>query len=219
MKLSYRFIVLLPICALLFLLSSCFGLKLEINLNQNGSGTLELEYQVSKSLEALGRLDGNERWNTIPVGRADFMRSMERLPGMKLLSISSKESIKDITINAKMEFANLEALKTFLDAGGRLSSFSGNASSGKIELTLNDGNGKLNPALGQLIKEIPESYSVYIGMNFPNEGGLKVNNNQGYALAEMPGSEIKASGKKVSCSFPLSSILSSAEGIIIELVW
>ena len=203
----------------LVLLTSCFGVNADITLNQNGSGTITLEYHISKSLDSLGRLDGNERWNTIPVGRADFERTLDRLPEMKLLSFSSGEDGKNLIITAKMEFANPQGLLAFLDAAGRRSSFSGNARSGRMILTLNEGAGRRNDGLDRLIASISESYSVKMSMAFPGEGSLVLSNSQGKPLGTIPGSEIRAEGKKVSCSFPLYEVLASAEGINVEFRW
>jgi len=212
-------ILLFALCSLLFSISSCIGVSVDISLNQNGSGNVALEYQISKALDALGRLDGNERWNTIPVGRADFERTMDRLPGMKLTSFSSKEDRNDLIINAKMEFEDLNSLMSFIDTSGLRSSFSGDAHSGRIVLVLSDAKFKSTAALGKLIAEISESYSVKTAMSFPNEGSAKITDNRGFSLDGIPGSVVYSSGKKVSCSFPLSSVLSATDGINIEFLW
>ena len=213
---SKRF--LLFIIPLVFLLSSCLGINADISLNQNGSGTITLEYRISKSLDALGRLDGNERWNTIPVGRADFERTMSRLPEMKLLSFSSREDEKDLVITVKMEFSSINGLLAFLDAGGGRSDFSGDARSGRLVLGLNEGRNQNNPALNKLIADICEPYSVKMSMSFPNEGSLNITDSQGKTAA-IPGSEIQGRGKKVSCSIPLGEVLLSSGGIKLEFSW
>ena len=210
------------ILVLLFILNSCIGVGMDITLNQNGSGTIEIEYNVSRSLDSLGKLDGNERWNTIPVGRADFMRTMDRIPGMKLLSFSSKESEKDFTVNAKMEFDDPRALMAFLDAGGRHSYFSGDASSGSLVLTLSEGKNSLqgkNDGLDRLISAISEQYQIRVSMSFPNEGSIVITNNLGISLPGLPEYEIIQSGKKVSLKLPLNAVLSSTEGIKAEFRW
>ena len=192
---------------------------MDITLNSNGSGNIALEYHISKSLDSLGKLDGNERWNTIPAGRADFERSLNRLPEMKLLSFSSKENEKDLIIAAKMEFKTIQGLLDFLDAGGRRSSFSGNEKSGRITLTLAKAAEGKSPALYKLLEEISESYSVRMAMSFPAGGNLAVTDGQGRALAPVPGTEVQASGKKVFFSFPLYEVLSSTDGINVEFSW
>jgi len=202
----------LAVCPLLFL-CSCFGMAMDIELHRNGSGILSLEYRVSKSLDSLGRLDGNERWNTIPVGRADFERTLSRLPEMKLLSFSSKDDRNDIIITAKIEFSSINGLLAFLDAGGRRSSFAGNAESGTLFLALNEGGGAGNPELLKLIEEISSSYSIKMGMKFSGEGTLSVLDNSGTPL------EAQKRGRTVSCTFPLYQVLSSSDGMNLEFKW
>ena len=219
MKKPSHNILLFVICYLLFVISSCVGASVDISLNQNGSGNAALEYQISKTLDALGRLDGNERWNTIPVGRADFERTMDRLPGIKLTSFFSKEDGNDLIINVKMEFENLNSLMSFIDANGLRSSFSGDTRSGRIFMALSDAKPKNATALESLIAEISGSYSVKMAMSFPGEGSVRIIDNRGYSLDEIPGSIIISPGKKVSCSLPLNSILSATGGVNVEFLW
>ena len=219
MKRTKTYILLFVICYLLFVISSCVGVSVDISLNQNGSGSVALEYQISKALYSLGRLDGNERWNTIPVGRADFERTMDRLSGMKLTSFSSKEDGNDLIINAKMEFKDLNSLMSFIDSSGLRSSFSGDAYSGRIFMTLNDAKPKNTIALENLIADISKSYSVKMAMGFPGEGSVKITDNRGFPLDKIPGNIIVSPGKKVSCTLPLNSILSATDGVNVEFLW
>ena len=203
----------------IFLFNSCFGASADITLNPDGSGTIALEYRISKSLDSLGRLDGNERWNTIPVGRADFERTLDRLPDMRLLSFSSREDAQDIIISARMEFSSIRGLLAFLDASGRRSSFAGDARSGSLLLTLSEGPGISSPELARLLAAVSEGYSVRFGMGFLGEASLAVSDSQGRPLAAIPGSEIRSAGRRVSAYFPLYEILASAEGINVEFNW
>ena len=192
---------------------------MDITLNQSGSGNVTVEYHVSKVLNALGKLDGNERWNTIPVGKADFERTVERLPGMKLTSFSSTEDKNDLIVKAKLEFDDLNSLMLFIDASGLRSSFSGDAHSGRILLTLSEAKTGNKAALEMLIAEISEQYSVKMAMNFPGSGSVKITDSSGLSLDDIPGSVINSSGKRVSCSLPLYSVLSAAGGINVEFRW
>ncbi|MCL2380260.1 MAG: hypothetical protein FWC64_01545 [Treponema sp.] len=201
------------------LLGSCFGLNADISLNPDGSGTIALEYRVSRSLDALGRLDGNERWNTIPVGRADFERTLDRLPQMRLVSFSSTEDERDIIVSARLEFLSVYGLLEFLDASGRRASFAGNAGSGSMVLTLSEGAALDSPELSALLAAISEGYSVGISMSFPGTGSLAVLDSQGQPLAPIPSSEIHPSGRRVSGSFPLYEVLTSAGGISLQFSW
>ena len=201
----------------IILMGSCFGLNMDITLNQNGSGTITLEYQISKSLDSLGKLDGNEKWNTIPLGKADFERTIDRLPDIKMLSFSTKENEKNIVIQTKLEFSSLNGLLAFLDASGKHSELSGNARSGRLLLTLNEGVNLTNPALEKLIADISETYQVKMSMSFPGEGSIAIKDQKGTLLSA--GKDIIAKGKKVSCAFTLAEVLSSSDGIIVEFSW
>ena len=205
--------------AVLLLLCSCFGVNADIALNANGSGTIALEYRIAQSLDSLGRLDGNERWNTIPVGRADFQRTLERLPEMRLLSFSSKDEGNNLVISARMEFSSMRGLLAFLDASGRRSSFSGDARSGSLTLTLNEGAEITSPGLAELLAHISEGYSVRIGMSLPGEGSLAIRDLQERPLPAIPGSDFVPRGRRVSCSFPLYEVLTAAGGIQLEFSW
>jgi len=216
MKHRAPYVFLLP---LLLLLSSCFGLNADITLNQNGSGIIVLEYRISKSLDSLGKLDGNERWSTIPVGRADFERTLDRLPEMKLLSFSSREDAKDLIVNAKLEFASIQGLLAFMDASGRRMSFSGDAGSGRLSLTLNEGMKNGNANLAKLIASVSDGYSVRMSVTFPGQGNLALSDSQGKALAALSGSEIHSTGKTVSFSIPLDQVLLSSDGINAVFSW
>ena len=198
-------------------MNSCFGINADITLNQNGSGTIHLEYRISKALDSLGKLDGNERWNTIPVGKADFERSMDRLPDMKLTAFSSKEDEKDVIISARMEFSSIKGLLVFLDAQGQRSAFSGDAHSGRLALTLSEGSENRNPGLAKLIADISASYFIKMSMSFSGEGTLSIVDSGGNP--QKAGNEVSAKGKKVSCSFPLNDILSSTDGITVVFNW
>jgi len=212
-------ISLTVLCSFFLVFSSCLGVSVDIAFDQRGAGDVTLEYHISKTLDALGKLDGNERWNTIPVGKADFERTIERLPGMKLTSFSSKEDKNDLIIKVKTEFGDLNSLMSFLDASGLRSSFSGDANSGRIFLILTEARAERNPVLEKLIAEISDTYSVKISMSFPNSGNARITNSRGIAITDMPGSETNSSGKKVSFSMPLSAILSAAEGVTVEFQW
>jgi len=205
----------------LFLLTSCFGIRADIVLNQNGSGTISLEYRISKALDSLGRLDGNERWNTIPVGRADFERTISRLPDMRLLSFSSSEDPTDLIISLRMEFGSMEGLLAFLDATGQSSSFRGNSVQGTLNLTLSEGREGSNPDLDSLFAQITQGYSVSFGLTVPGNANLSILNRSGGTLpANTYGiNEYINQGRRVYASFTLYDIITSTNGIVLNFNW
>jgi hypothetical protein len=107
------------VAAAALLVVSCIGSRAGITIRADGSGSLALEYRIAKSLEELGKLDGNERWLPVPAGRADLERSVRRVKGLKLASYSQKEDGDDLVISARLDFASQKALNSFLDASGQ----------------------------------------------------------------------------------------------------
>ena len=216
---SKKFMIVPLACCLL--LASCFGFSADITLNANGTGIIVLEYRISQALDALGRLDGNARWNTIPVGRADFERTLDRLPDMRLLSFSSRQDERDIIVSARMEFSSIQGLLAFLDASDQRAVFTGTPASGSLVFTLSEGtpDEPTDDTLAALIALISEGYAVALSMTFPGQGSLTLRDGQNLPLAEIPGSEINASGRRVSASFPLYEVLAAAGGINLEFRW
>jgi len=209
---------IIPILILpLLLLTSCFGVDFEIALNADGSGIITLEYRVSRAFDAIGRLDGNARWNTIPVGLSDFERSLERLPNIRLLSFAAAEDARDKIITARMEFLSIEGLLEFLDATGQRTSLSANGNENSLILTLNEGFSVSSPELALLLASVSSGYSVRLGMRFPGEGNMEVSDNQGRLIQEA--GEIERDGSRIFASFPLYQVLNAGEGMNVQFRW
>jgi hypothetical protein len=200
--------------ALLFLITSlcsCLGVQADIVLNPDNSGTVTLEYRISRYLESLGKQDGNERWLPVPTGKADFERTLERLPGIAMLSFSSKDDGKDLVITVKLRFADMDALLRFLDASGNRAVYVRENASQLLSLTLSKGGAGGNRDLADLFAKVSEGYKVSISLDLPREGTL--------TAPALEGADMRRQGKKLSCSLPLRTVLSSAEEISLDFRW
>jgi hypothetical protein len=98
------------------LLGSCAGSRSDITIRRDGSGTINLEYRISRLAESLGKQEGNEAWPPLPAAKADFERSVDRIAGLKIRSFSTKAEEKDVVHTIRMDFAHPQALLGFLDA-------------------------------------------------------------------------------------------------------
>jgi hypothetical protein len=204
---------LAAIFALLLCLSSCLAVNADIVLNADGSGTLALEYRMSLQLKTLGEQDGSERWYPLPVGKADFERTLQRLLGLKLLSFSSKEEGKDLVVAANLAFSDPKALTAFLDTYGEGAVYT----PGRLLLTLYEGGGKENRELESLVAEISSGYSVKIRLSLPEEGTLAVLDRSGGPAS--PEAGIEAKGKTLSFTAPISEIFSARKGLSLDFRW
>jgi len=199
--------------AILFLFISCFGISTNIVINQNGSGTISIEYRISNTLDSIGRLDGNQRWNTIPVGRADFERTVSRLNDIRLLSFNTREDANDVYFSLRLEFSSIQGLLSFMDAYGQMSIFNEVNNVKTLTFILNEGSDINNPSLEQLLSRISDGYEISYIINFPGEGRLSIKDRTGNIIAPL------SNGRSASASFSLYDVLTSRSGLNLEFSW
>ena len=208
---------------LLLILNSCFGASAGISVRADGSGKLALEYRVSELAESLGRLDGNERWHTVPVGRADFERSLARLPGLRLKSFSEKRVGNDSVTKAEIEFKTPEALAAFLDGNGKQARFSKENGTNRLTLILLDAEGgtaaSASPELSALVRELSAAYEIRISLAAPGGATLSLLDGAGNQASGVQAARLVPTGKHVSLSIGTGDLLSLPEGLGIVMRW
>jgi hypothetical protein len=215
-----RFPFLAPLFILsFFILSSCIGLKADISIREGGSGRISLEYRISRIAESLGKLDGNERWQTVPVGRADFDRTLDRLPGMRMLSFSSHDDGKDIVNKVEMEFTDMASLLSFLDAAGGRAFFVQQNGKNRLSIILYPGLKKGDPALLSLIQDVSQAYECVLSVTVPGEANISLLDGGGGPRESAGEIRLQSPGKKVSLSVNTGNLLVSEEGLGAEFTW
>jgi hypothetical protein len=224
--------LLLLVLAAAAVLDSCIGLSADINLKPDGSGKITLEYRVSPLLEALGRLDGNERWQTVPAGRADFERTLARLPDMRLVSFSAKDSGAgggDVINRAELEFKNIEALLAFFDPSGKRAAFDrgGTGGSGKNRLSLTlldpepdpvetpvEGAAKAGAEdLRSLLRELSRDYELQLSLSVAGTASLSLTPERAAPA------RVVSPGKKVSLTIKTAELLGLSGGLGVIFTW
>jgi hypothetical protein len=202
-----------------FMMSSCIGFNADISVRRDGSGRISLEYRVSRLVESLGKLDGNDRWQTVPVGKADFDRTLDRLPGMRMVSFSSKDDGKDIINRAEMEFKDIKSLLSFLDAAGGGASFAEENGKNRLSLILYPGLKRGDPELLSLVKEVSRDYRCALSVTVPGEAVMNLSKGDGRPLDSAGEIRVQSPGKKVSLSVNTGDLLASPEGLKAEFIW
>ena len=216
-RLGGKLLIVLPF---LFLLNSCVGLSMEIQMRRNGSGRLVLEYRVSRMAESLGRLDGNENWPIIPVGRADFERTLARIPGMRLVSFSSSEGAQDVVTNITLEYDNTEALLKFLDPSGTRASLSTENQSSRLDIILNEPvSSDYDEDLLKLARQVSAGYGLSISFSAEGNSTLSFTDGEGTAAQSPAAAQTVTSGRKTSLSIGIIDILDIGEGLGVSFRW
>jgi len=191
-------------------LSSCIGVNSNVSIRQNGSGTIQLEYRLSRMFEALGKLDGNEKQLPLPVGRTDFERTVNRVPGLALTAYSTSQDEKDLLVKAELSFTSLDALAGFLDAAGqsvRLVSDGGNRTMG---LVLVRGIKNVDADLESLVRTVFAGYTIDMRFNFPSTPTVSTVGNIGQAAV---------TGTSARYTSPVTDLVLSSEPVELRLSW
>jgi hypothetical protein len=208
-----------PAVVFVLLLNSCIGISSIITLDRDGSGTMRLIYRIPLSLESLGKLDGNEAWPSVPVGKADFERTLDRLPGMRMRSFSSKTEGQDMLNQIDLEFDDMDSLVLFLDATGQGVSLARENGANRLSLILSRGISGADPDLVTLLASLSAGYEMEFAFSVPDEASLALYSGEGKPAASFPGGNLTARGKQVSFRVPMADLLSSPEGLRLEIGW
>jgi hypothetical protein len=196
--------------------SSCIGLSMDIQLRKDGSARLSMEYRISAMAEVIGKLDGNENWPIVPVGRADWERTTERIPGARLVSFSSRQNQKEIVTNVTLNFENTEAMIKFLDPAGKRASLGAD----RLELIINEPvSSKINDNLLELVRQVSDGYTFTVSFTAEGNSNLTVTDGNGKEIPVPNNAQIIPSGKKVSLSIAISEIFALADGLGVKFTW
>jgi hypothetical protein len=211
---------------LMFTLNSCIGLSLNIQMNKDGSGKLTMEYRVSKLINDLGALDGNESMPSIPVGRADWEKTVERVPGAKLTSYSQKEEKQDTVIKVVIDYKDEQALLALLDPNGEKTSIKRQGQSGKLDLILLDGSASnsvdfsmYDEELLDMMRVFAEGYNISVSFSGPGNSTLTVTDGKGNVVPVQSSAQTTLSGKKVSYSIGIMDLLDIKNGLGLQFSW
>jgi len=205
----------------MLVLSSCLGLSADFQMHKNGSVKLVMEYRFPKTAENIGKLDGNERWQIIPSGRADWERTIARVEGMKLSSFSSRSDSKDVINKVTLDFSNTDALLKFLNpaSGTKRASLNSGGNSTVFNIIFTEPAKDINPDLLELVKLVSYGYKLNISFNTPKDSVMTFTDGEGKPISPPETAEAVLKGKKVSFSLDTAELLQLKDGLGIELKW
>jgi hypothetical protein len=205
------------ICGFFFF--SCIGAGADIDLRQNGSGTVKLEYRIAKDLDSLGKLDGNERWPTVPVGKADFERSVNRIQGLKLRSFASKEDGKDLVTTIQLDFDKPGALAAFLDSPGQQFTIDMNAKGIRCVFPAIPPISPMeNGEFEELLTQALGGYSFSLSFTLPGAARGRWVDGEGNPLSSGP-AQLTLGGNTVSLSSPMADMVYNSGTAVLEIGW
>ncbi|MDR2096944.1 MAG: hypothetical protein LBP37_00305 [Spirochaetaceae bacterium] len=204
---------LTALAALMF--TACLGMETDIDIKQNGSGTINMTYRVADSLFALGTLPGNENAPPVPVGKEDFERTFSRIPGMEMTLYSEKEDGDDRLFIVKAKFDKLDALVSFLDAHGEQAAIEHD--NGKTILSLKlDIDGKfIDPELAPILPVIFENYSFDFKISLPRNCEALYTDGDGVEIPALPFGETTFTAKSATFHAPMADLFSGVPASLV----
>jgi hypothetical protein len=211
--------LMLAVPVILLAFSSCLGLSANFQMRKNGSVKLAMEYRFSRTAENIGKLDGNERWQIIPVGRADWERTRARIADMKLSSFSSRNDSRDIVNKVTLEFSNTAALLKYLAPDRKGASLNSGNGSKTFNIIFTEPSGAINEDLLELIQQVSYGYKLKITFNAEKDSTLSFTDGLGKAIPPPETAEVVLKGKKVSFSLDTGELLKLKDGLGVEIRW
>jgi len=207
---------------LLLTLNSCIGLSLNIQMNKDGSGRLSMEYRISKMINSLGALDGNESMPSIPVGKTDWERTVNRIPGAKLVSFSSVEEKQDTVIKVVIDYKDDQSLIALLDPFGGNAAIKREGQSGKLDIVLLDepiDYSDYDEELLDLMRVFAEGYDISVSFSGQGNSTLTVTDGAGNTIPAQTTAKTVLSGRKVSYSIGIMDMLDIKKGLGLRFAW
>jgi hypothetical protein len=206
--------------ALILILNSCLGMAIDIQMDRGGSGRLTMDYKISRLLGDLGALDGNSSFQTIPVSREDLQRTVNRIPGLRIISYSNRNNALDSLINFVLEFDNPDALLGFLDPISESTAITVNQQSGKFDIIILDDAGFDDDIDAfDLIQNMFTGYDFSINFSAPGNSTLTITDGEGKPLASSSEATTVLSGRKVSFSINMAELYSFKQGLGFSFNW
>lgn len=170
------------------LLTGCLSVDTTIELNRNGSGRIDLVYEIDRELYDLGVFDDTDNALPIPISREQFEDTAEMIPGLQLRRYRVREEIGTVTVTARLLFDSVEALNAWYGGGASAISITEDGESTVWRQLLYPGggsSGEAGTALGDSLEGYRISYRLEPSSNVISAGIGEISENGKAALIEI----------------------------------
>jgi hypothetical protein len=215
-----KIFILAVLMSVILIFNSCIGISMDIQMNRDGSGRLTLEYRISRLLYNIGTLDGNELMPTIPVGRVDWERTIDRIPGTSLASFSRQETASDIIFIVSINYSNTDALINLLAFHGNIASISHNDLSTSFNIIIfNNPDAEYDDNLMELMQGVFSNYNFSLSFSASGNSTMTITDGSKNPIAALPSSIIVPEGRRVSFTMNIIDIIDLSDGLGVIISW
>ena len=199
------------------LLSSCIGIKSSVLFNRDGTGTINMEYRISKMLTEMGEGDADM---PLPVSEEELKNALSGHPNLTLKKVSQREDDNDVYITSEIQFQKISEftdIESFgqmpmsLEAEGGEYVFrqiisEGNEPAGETEEGESDTE-EMDAASKEMMAAFFEGYELSFEVSAPTE------------VTYHSHGELSANRKTVTYSIPLLEMDALEEETVLEVRW
>ena len=150
---------------LMLLLSSCLSLTTVLEHKSSGSGTLTLDYRISKKSAGIQK-DAltSENLIPLPLNEVDFQEIAASQPGLSVEGYSESEDSDYIYIQAELDYESLDDLEAVLGIPVDYSEGAVN----RLEMTFYESENEMDPESIAILESLFAEDQLIFEMTFPS---------------------------------------------------
>ena len=201
MNTYWKAALLLPVAVFL---SGCLDVAARVEIRENGSGTIDLQYRIDAMAYDTGVFDDSETSGPFPVSRSDFQTAARSIDGLFLRRYRSSRQDGIQTVDVTLRFDSPEALVGFL--GGESLSLESRQGETVWRQIVVPGGGSAGPGADEFAAELDDYRITYV--IDPDRPIIRAS-----------AGTIQGEGDAVEFSVSLGEIARATEETILEVVW
>lgn len=194
--------------ALVVLLFGCLGANTTITIREDGSGEVEIDFQISKLIAHLGNEPSRFPSLSLPITREEVTAAIDAIPGASLADYSRSDAAEDVVVGLRIGFDDLETLEALFSRldGPDLSVVAGENGTTIFELTLYNGlESPPDESVAEMIRAFFSDYELVWTLEAPT---VIVTASQG-----------QVDGRRVTVEYDTDDILLSTQPVVWNLDW
>ncbi|MDR2900040.1 MAG: hypothetical protein LBV20_00770 [Treponema sp.] len=203
----------------LFCFSSCLGLKSGIEINSDGSGTIDLVYTISETLNSMGTQDGNISQPPVPVSKLDFEKTVSQIDGLSLHSYKSEVQGAHVLTFVTLDFANIEALAAFFDENNQTIRFTQNGNRKELVFAFNDVPVYVDAHEQALFTKALDGYMFEFSLKTHGTMEAAFVDQNGNAVKNANAENLSVKNNALDYQVPMADLIFAKEPVILNIVF
>jgi hypothetical protein len=190
-------------------LAGCIDVDSHVELRRDGSGRLDVIYEIDEEFYELGVFDESDAALPVPLSEADFRETVEQIDGLRLRRYRSRSEDGVITVTVRLDFESIAALDSWYSGGissGSAVEVSTQGGESTWRQLLYPGDG-VDGELGEALAASLDGYTVRYALTPPDR-----------VASSTPGAIVNG-GRTAEVVVPLSEMVGASEALYWEVSW